>query len=118
MSREEYEKLKGCENTIKRFSKISPTEAESENKSLKEEIAVILAQKRNIWEKYNQLKEELAKDNAHSRREWYQIGYKEARKETAREILKRLYCYGDRDEALRRHLLDIADDYGVDYEKN
>ena len=36
------------------------------------------------------------------------------RKETAREILSRLHCYGDRDEALRRDLLNIADDYDVE----
>ena len=38
ITKEEYEKLKCCENTVKRLSKISPTEAESENKALKEEI--------------------------------------------------------------------------------
>lgn len=72
LSKEEYERLKGCENTIKRFSKISPTEAEIENKVLKEEIAIILAQKRNIWKLY---KEEVAKNN-------------QERKETAKEIFK------------------------------
>lgn len=78
LSREEYEKLKGCENTIKRFSKISVTEAETENKALKEEIAIVLAQKRNIWKSYNQLKEEL----------------KQERKETAREIYQQLQGHG------------------------
>ena len=37
----------------------------------------------------------------------------EARRETARDILQVLSQYGDRDEALRRHILDIADEYGV-----
>lgn len=38
-------------------------------------------------------------------------------KDTAKEILGRLKCYGDRDEALRRHLLDIEDDYGVEVQE-
>ena len=38
----------------------------------------------------------------------------DVRTETAKEILCRLWGYGDRDEALRRYLLEIADDYDVE----
>lgn len=38
----------------------------------------------------------------------------QTRKKTAREILQVLFQYGDRDEALRRHILYIADEYGVE----
>lgn len=61
LTREEYERFQRIGNTIKRFSTISPTEAETENKALKETIGIVLAQKRNIWKLYNQLKEEYAK---------------------------------------------------------
>lgn len=41
----------------------------------------------------------------------------EVREETAKEILQTLIQYGDRDEALRRHILDMADEYGVEVEE-
>ena len=71
LSIEEYKKYQRMENIIKRFSTISPTEAESENKALKEAIAIVLAQKRNIWKSYNEKCEQL----------------KKARKETVKDII-------------------------------
>lgn len=41
----------------------------------------------------------------------------QARKKATKEILQILIQYGDRDEALRRHILDMADDYGVSLNK-
>lgn len=61
LTREEYERFQRIENTIKRISTVSPTEAEAENKALKETIGIVLAQKRNIWKSYNRLKEECVK---------------------------------------------------------
>lgn len=98
LTKEEHKRLKGCENTIKRFSKISPTEAESENKALKAEIAIILAQKRNIWKLYN---EEVAKN-------------KQARKETAKEILKYLIESGVINTAPQTIRMYFKENYGVE----
>lgn len=54
----EYHKLKEKENILKRFVTISPTEAEMENKALKETIGIVLAQKKSIWDSYNKVKAE------------------------------------------------------------
>lgn len=59
LTKEEYERFQRIENTLKHISTTPPTEAERENKALKETIAIVLAQKRNIWNSYNQLKEEI-----------------------------------------------------------
>lgn len=65
ISKEEYERFQQIENTLKRISTVSPTEAELENKALKETIAIVLAQKRNIWKHYNEKCKEL--EQAHNR---------------------------------------------------
>lgn len=99
LTKEEYERLKGCENTIKRFSKISPTEAEVENKALKEEIAIILAQKKNVWELYREAVGESI----------------EARKETAKEILSLATKHDNGYETdMTRFIGDLKKQYGVD----
>lgn len=77
LTKEEYERFQRIENTIKRISTVSPTEAESENKALKGTIAIVLAQKRNIWKSYNKKCKELG------------LVKKKTRKETAREIYNR-----------------------------
>ena len=56
------------------------------------------------------------KDKVHSRREWYQIGYKDARKETAREILQTIKSYDGWNE-LQRLRDEIAEEYGVEVEE-
>lgn len=91
LSREEFEKYQRIENIIKRFSTISPTEAESENKALKETIAIVLAQKRNIWKRYNEKCEEL----------------KEASKETAERDFNHII------KALEIKKASIITHYGV-----
>lgn len=58
------------------------------------------------------------KDNVHSRREWYQIGYKDAQKKTAREILKKgneyLMNANDKAVAFACFLGMLEHDYGVE----
>lgn len=75
IKKSEFERFQRIENTLKRISTVSPTEAEVENKALKETIAIILAQKRNIWGRYNEKCKE----------------FEGAKQETAREILQELY---------------------------
>lgn len=113
ISKKKLEKLQRIENIIKRFSTISPTEAEMENKALKETIGIILAQKRNIWKSYNSLKENFDKIK------------EQARKETARESLEEFICklinlkLITTTEDFYYELLEVKDDllkekYGVD----
>jgi hypothetical protein len=64
LTREEFERFQRIENTIKRISTVPPTEAEMENKALKETISIVLAQKRNIWTRYNQVRKETAEEFA------------------------------------------------------
>ena len=111
LTREEYEKFKSIENTIKRFSTISPTEAESENKALKEEIAIILAQKRNIWNSYNQLKQEMEWQIDKQTEEELDRVDKEARKKAVKEFATTLISViweEEKDETIR-----IKDLHGV-----
>ena len=102
LTREEYERFQRIENTFKRFSMISPTEAELENKALKETIGIVLAQKRNIWQSYNKLKEEFDKMD------------KQARKETAKEILA---MFDGRNYITEKLKKDIAKKCGVEVEE-
>ena len=59
INKTEYERLICSENTLKRITTLSPTEAEMENKALKETIGIVLAQKKNIWNAYNKITQEL-----------------------------------------------------------
>lgn len=54
----------------------------------------------------------IVKENTLSRREWYQIGYKDARKETAREILS-LYRLSDTFSSFQEKVIK---QYGVEVE--
>lgn len=85
LSREDYESLKGCENMVKRLSKISPTEAESENKALKEELDRVEreASKKtakkilDYFDKYAGTGEKLIGNMISEQRKKYGVGIKE-----------------------------------------
>lgn len=76
----------------------------------------------DICDRYKLCKDEIEieqkqKDKVHSRREWYQIGYKEARKETAREFAKELLTWLEKDDIDGRNcVIEVAKQYGVEVE--
>lgn len=103
IKKSEHERFQRIENTLKHISTVSPTEAESENKALKETIAVVLAQKKNIWESYNKKCEELKQA-------------KQETEETIREIIHYI------DTEIRNYIsdgdLDLFNEQGIKWLKN
>ena len=54
------------------------------------------------------------KDKVHSRREWYQIGYKDAAKEILSPLLRTLSINIDTLNELQKIILMFAKQYGVE----
>lgn len=106
IKKSEFERFQRIENTLKRISTVSPTEAEVENKALKETIAIILAQKRNIWGRYNEKCKE----------------FEGAKQETAREILHKIKDYIDNGMGgylliERENIIDLAKALGIELDE-
>lgn len=113
ISNEEYERFQKMENTLKRISTVSPTEAESENKALKETIGVVLAQKRNIWKSYNKKCEELkiAEEKATNA---HQKAIKEFEERLKEKCIFNRKEYGCEEAVSAQDIEEIAKELGVE----